>query len=59
MKTAFEQLGLANVRVDKAGNVVGDRPGVLPRPQLVVAAHLDTVFPEGTDVRVTAARAAV
>jgi len=52
MKIAFEQLGLANVRVDKAGNVVGDRPGVLPRPQLVVAAHLDTVFPEGTDVRV-------
>ena len=23
-----------------------------PRPHLVVAAHLDTVFPEGTDVRV-------
>lgn len=52
MKAAFEQLGLANVRVDKAGNVLGDRPGVLPRPQLVVAAHLDTVFPAGTDVRV-------
>jgi tripeptide aminopeptidase len=52
MKAAFERLGLANVRVDKAGNVLGDRPGVLPRPQLVVAAHLDTVFPEGTDVRV-------
>jgi len=52
MKAAFEQLGLANVRIDKAGNVLGDRPGVLPRPQLVVAAHLDTVFPEGTDVRV-------
>jgi tripeptide aminopeptidase len=52
MKAAFEQLGLANVRVDKAGNVLGDRPGVLPRPQLVVAAHLDTVFPEGTDVHV-------
>jgi tripeptide aminopeptidase len=52
MKAAFEQLGLANVRIDKAGNVLGDRPGVVPRPQLVVAAHLDTVFPEGTDVRV-------
>ena len=52
MKAAFEQLGLTNVRVDKAGNVLGDRPGALPRPQLVVAAHLDTVFPEGTDVRV-------
>jgi tripeptide aminopeptidase len=52
MKAGFEQLGLTNVRIDKAGNVLGDRPGVLPRPQLVVAAHLDTVFPEGTDVRV-------
>ena len=28
MKAAFEQLGLANVRIDKAGNVLGDRPGV-------------------------------
>ena len=28
MKAAFEQLGLANVRLDKAGNVLGDRPGV-------------------------------
>ena len=52
VKAAFEQLGLANVRLDKAGNVLGDRPGVSPRPRLVVAAHLDTVFPEGTDVRV-------
>ncbi len=53
IKTVFEQLGLASVRIDKAGNVLGTRPGVAPRPHLVVAAHLDTVFPEGTDVRVT------
>jgi acetylornithine deacetylase/succinyl-diaminopimelate desuccinylase-like protein len=52
VKAAFEQLGLSNVRLDKAGNVLGDRPGVSARPRLVVAAHLDTVFPEGTDVRV-------
>lgn len=52
LKTAFEQQGLVNVRFDKAGNVLGDRPGVSLRPHLVVAAHLDTVFPEGTDVRV-------
>jgi tripeptide aminopeptidase len=44
-------LGLRNVRTDKAGNVLGDRPGLAPRPHLVVAAHLDTVFPEGTPVR--------
>jgi acetylornithine deacetylase/succinyl-diaminopimelate desuccinylase-like protein len=52
LKQTFQQLGLQNVRVDKAGNVFGDRPGLAPRPRLVMAAHLDTVFPEGTDVRV-------
>src|SRR5262249_23509168 len=31
---------------------LGDYPGAAPRPHLVVAAHLDTVFPEGTDVHV-------
>lgn len=53
LKQAFQQLGLQNVRVDKAGNVLGDRPGAAPRPRLVIAAHLDTVFPEGTSVSVT------
>lgn len=52
LKQAFEALGLKNVRVDRAGNVLGDRPGRNPRPRLVIAGHLDTVFPEGTDVRV-------
>ena len=52
LRTVFEQLGLENIRIDKAGNVLGDRPGVSARPLLVVAAHLDTVFPDGTDVRV-------
>ena len=53
MKTSFEQAGLANVRLDRIGNVLGDRPGVAGKPHIVVAAHLDTVFPEGTDLRVT------
>jgi tripeptide aminopeptidase len=52
LRIVFEQLGLLNVRVDKAGNVLGERPGVSARPHLMVAAHLDTVFPDGTDVRV-------
>jgi tripeptide aminopeptidase len=52
LKQVFEQAGLENVRVDKAGNVIGDRPGAAPRPRFVIAAHLDTVFPEGTDVKV-------
>jgi tripeptide aminopeptidase len=49
----FTAAGLQNVRTDKAGNVLGDRPGATAHPHLVIAAHLDTVFPEGTDVHVT------
>jgi acetylornithine deacetylase/succinyl-diaminopimelate desuccinylase-like protein len=51
--------GLQDVEMDAEGNVMGLRPGtgsVPPggkRPMLVVSAHLDTVFPEGTDVKVT------
>jgi tripeptide aminopeptidase len=52
LKLAFEQAGLAQVHIDRAGNVLGYRPGVAPRPHVVIAAHLDTIFPEGTNVRV-------
>jgi len=51
-KQRFAELGLKNVRIDKVGNVLGERPGKGAGPVLVLAAHLDTVFPEGTDVRV-------
>ena len=44
--------GLKNVRSDRAGNVVGERIGREPRPNVVLTAHLDTVFPEGTKVKV-------
>jgi tripeptide aminopeptidase len=53
MAELFREAGLENVRIDKAGNVLGDRPGAEPHPHLVIAAHLDTVFPPGTDVHVT------
>lgn len=49
----FKNLGLENVRIDKAGNVIGVRRGNAPHPNLVFAAHLDTVFPPETDVKVT------
>jgi acetylornithine deacetylase/succinyl-diaminopimelate desuccinylase-like protein len=52
LQRVFQQLGLQNVRADKVGNVLGDYPGAAPRPHVVIAAHLDTVFPEGTDVKV-------
>lgn len=53
LKRLFEELKLKDVRVDKAGNVIGERPGRAARPNVVFSAHLDTVFPEGTDVKVT------
>lgn len=45
-KKIFESLGLSNVRIDEVGNVIGERPGKTARPNLLVAAHLDTVFEE-------------
>ena len=47
--------GLQNVEMDAEGNVMGVRPGTATKgkgPFVVIAAHLDTVFPEGTDVKV-------
>jgi acetylornithine deacetylase/succinyl-diaminopimelate desuccinylase-like protein len=48
----FRQLQLRNVRIDAEGNVLGERPGRSPRPAVLFTAHLDTVFPEGTNVTV-------
>jgi tripeptide aminopeptidase len=48
----FRESGLKNVRIDAEGNVIGERPGAKPRPNLVMSAHLDTVFPRGTNVKV-------
>jgi len=45
-------LGLKDVRIDAEGNAIGVRPGTGGGPRLVVAAHLDTVFPEGTDLTI-------
>ena len=46
--------GLSDVEMDAEGNVTGLRRGTnAPGGKLIViAAHLDTVFPEGTDVKV-------
>jgi acetylornithine deacetylase/succinyl-diaminopimelate desuccinylase-like protein len=48
----FREAGLQNVRIDKEGNVLGEKRGTQARPHLVFSAHLDTVFPEGTNVTV-------
>jgi tripeptide aminopeptidase len=43
--------GLA-VHVDKTGNVIGEMRGADEKEIVIFAAHLDTVFPTGTDVKV-------
>ena len=48
----LQALGLADARIDAEGNVIAVRKGNGNGPLLVVSAHLDTVFPEGTDVKV-------
>jgi tripeptide aminopeptidase len=48
----FVELGLQDVAVDAAGNVRGRRPGTGGGPGVAVGAHLDTVFPRETDLRV-------
>lgn len=49
----FKALGLKDVNIDAEGNVLGLRPGSDPKaPLVVMAAHLDTVFPAGTPVQV-------
>ena len=48
----FQALGLTDVTIDQEGNVIARRPGTGNGPTLVLGAHLDTVFPAGTDVHV-------
>jgi acetylornithine deacetylase/succinyl-diaminopimelate desuccinylase-like protein len=53
LRRSFVDAGLQNIRIDRAGNVIADRLGQAPAPRVVLAAHLDTVFPEGTPTKVT------
>ncbi|MCI5851106.1 MAG: M20/M25/M40 family metallo-hydrolase [Sutterellaceae bacterium] len=48
----FRKYGLSDVRMDEVGNVLGVLKGSSDGPVVQIAAHQDTVFPEGTDVRV-------
>jgi len=48
----FQSFGLSDTGSDELGNVYGRRPGRSRRPALLIAAHLDTVFPRDTDLRV-------
>lgn len=48
----LRESGLSDVEIDAEGNAMGLRKGSGGAPMLAVLAHLDTVFPEGTDVTV-------
>lgn len=52
-QSRLQLIGL-DARIDAEGNVIARRPGIrsASAPTLVLSAHLDTVFPEGTDVTV-------
>src|SRR5918998_1851324 len=54
----FKSHGLSDVELDEEGNAIGVRKGTGGGPLVVVSAHLDTVFPEGTDVTVSGTAAA-
>jgi len=51
VKELLAEAGLT-AQIDKAGNVIGELRGVNEKEIVVVAAHLDTVFPPGTNVKV-------
>jgi len=51
MASEFRRVGLANVEIDKQGNVLGWRPGEI-QDTFVLAAHLDISFAEGVNTKV-------
>jgi acetylornithine deacetylase/succinyl-diaminopimelate desuccinylase-like protein len=51
VKALLSDSGL-NVQIDAAGNVIGELPGLHEKEVVALSAHLDTVFPAGTDVKV-------
>lgn len=44
--------GIEKVWIDSIGNVIGLLEGSIGNKNVAIDAHLDTVFPEGTDVKV-------
>src|SRR5580692_4926728 len=52
IRAEMEKLGLTEIRTDDMYNVSGVRKGTGGGPTVVFAAHTDTVFPEGTDLKV-------
>jgi tripeptide aminopeptidase len=53
LRSRFTEVGLQEVHIDEAGNVLGIRPGTDAGAKFVaLTAHMDTVFPPGTPIEV-------
>ena len=48
----LKSAGIENVWIDSIGNVIGLLKGTVGNKNIAIDAHMDTVFPEGTDVKV-------
>jgi acetylornithine deacetylase/succinyl-diaminopimelate desuccinylase-like protein len=48
----MDELGFVRARVDELGDVTGVIPGVLQAPQILIAGHIDTVFPNDTPLSI-------
>ena len=48
----LQATGITDVRIDAVGNVIGRLAGTEGERTVALDAHLDTVFPKGTDVKV-------
>ena len=51
LKTLLASAGL-EVKIDATGNVIGELRGTIENEIVVLSAHLDTVFPPSTEVKV-------
>ena len=52
LEKLFKAAGLADVKIDEVGNVIARRPGTSGQKTIAMVAHIDTVFPLETDVKV-------
>jgi tripeptide aminopeptidase len=52
IRRMFAAEALADIQMDSAGNVLACLPGLGLDSPLVISAHLDTVFPAGTDLTI-------
>lgn len=50
--TMLKEAGVDSVWIDNVGNVIGKRKGKGGKKTVVLEGHMDTVFPEGTDVKI-------